>query len=276
MSDIDAAKVLSEQNAIFSNDSLSVQERLHQFYMLLIRYDRGSGNSVPETPKPVEHSTNPIGGAIESSGGEVPSTNQKHIEEEHVADHPQVDDAVEEPAEAQTKTTLENTQVATKPASTTHQESGTLVHEESEVLHDGQNKEEEINVPVAGADNAASSNSDVGATAASTGKPGESEAVNNVGLGETNVKATSPATDGEHLDAAKPGLVEEADRKLIDPPKICYCSLTVFEGLPVEKRIQPDVAAEAASTNSDQLKPSEPTKKSKSQKLKEKLHIGRK
>ena len=268
MSDTDAAKVLSEQNAILSNDSLSVQERLHQLYLLLTRYDRGSGNSVPETPKPAEHNTNPI--------GEVPSTNLKHVQEEQVVDHPQVDDAGGEPARAQTKTTSEDTHAAARPASTAYQESDTVVHEESEVLHDGQNKEEEINVPVAGADTARQSDSDVGGTTASTSKLGDNGAVQSVGIGEADASSTSLAVDGENPDAAKPGSVGETHSKSIFLPDSSSSLTVCFKGLPVEKRIQPDVVAEAASTNSDQLKPAEPTKKSKSQKLKEKLHIGKK
>ena len=212
MSDMDAAKVLSEQNIIFSNDLLSVQERLHQLYKLLIRYDRGSGVSVPEIPTPVEHNTNPTGGAIEPSVGAIPSTNQKDIEKQQVTDSPRADDAVEESIKAPNNLVTETSQPS-EISPRTVQESGFVIHDDTEVLHDGQNKEEETNVPVAGVDDPGASRDDVGTTATNTDRPAESGGGWNNSIGDRDIKATNQSAEGENFGTKMPATEPETHSK---------------------------------------------------------------
>ncbi len=220
MSDTAAARLLSEQNLIFSNDSLSPQERIYQLYMLLLRYDQRSETSIPETPNATATTSNTAGGAIQPFGGPFPDRSSKVIEEQ-----PGVDHSYQEPVEAQSniitedKIRAEEMQASAKASGTVPGVFGSVVHDDSEVLHAGQDEKEEINVPVAGAEQ---SRADI--TAGNINGSGESEAYNNVGTGDAYTQSTGSIGDGGVSEAASVGTAPEPDCKsyLVYWPNILY------------------------------------------------------
>ncbi len=269
MSDTTAAKILNDLNIIFSNDSLSVQERIYQLYLLLARYDKGGDNSIPETPKPVENATNAFSGAVEHPGGVAPIPSQKHLEEQQWEDSPQADDVVDEPTDTKTRATTGDTPADGKTPGVVQSSPDSVVYNESQILHDGQNREEEISVPVVGAEQTEASPSGVGTTAASTNKMAKTGVVMDGGIGEEHVKSAILAADGGYPVVAKPVSGPEADGKSCfeSPDKISWAILNTNSS---------DSGLAAASINSGQSQPLEPVKKSKTKKIKEKLHIGKK
>lgn len=222
MSDTAAAKLLSEQNLIFSNDSLSPQERIYQLYMLLLRYDKRSDTNIPETPNPREDATKIIGSAVGPSGD--PFIKQKpNLTEEQLGVH----HSFVEPVEAQDRATdekdvkTEDAQAGGKAPETVPGVFSSVVHDDSEVLHGGQDKEEEINVPIGGAET-----SGAGTIAANANVTGEIGADKNGGPGEAYTQSISLIADGGKSNAAKADVAPEPDCKLCMP---CLIEYSVFK-----------------------------------------------
>ena len=245
MSDTTAAQILHEQNLIFSNDTLTVQERIHQLYMLLLRYDKG-GETIPETPKPIEGNTKHIGGGPEPRAGATFTFNERGMEEEQGVSRPS-----EKPAEAQAKPTddpspnsnhngtekeqgpssylkpveapakptgeetniTNDSQSTAKPPINTDEFPGSVIHDESEVLHGGQDKKEEINVPIVGTNHSEPSKDGANTTDIITSGLDEGGTDQKPKTGESIVNLTDQNADGGDFGVAKQVPAQEADRK---------------------------------------------------------------
>lgn len=213
MSDTAAAKLLNEQNLIFSDDSLSPQERIYQLYMLLLRYDKSGDTEKPEIPNPSEDATNMVDGAIGPFDGPVTKHSPNPTEEKQGLHH-----SLAKPVETQDnpieeeKVKTEDTNAGENVPATVLGISGSVVHDNSEVLHDGQNKEEEINVPVVGVETGGADTS-----AANISGTGGIGADKNGGLGEAYSQSPGLIAGGGESNAAKADNTPEPDCKLCMP-----------------------------------------------------------
>lgn len=222
MSDTAAAKLLNEQNLIFSNDSLSPQERIYQLYMLLLRYDKSGNTNIPETPNPSEDVTNMVGGAIGPLDDPVTKHSANPTEEQQGLHR-----SLAKPVEAQDNPTeeeevkTEDTHAGGTASVTVPGIFGSVVHDDSEVLHDGQNKEEEINVPVVAVETGGADRS-----AANVSGTGGIGADKNGGPGEAYAQSTGLIAAGGEFNAAKVDNAPELDCKLCVPFNNIFCLQT--------------------------------------------------
>jgi len=221
MSDTAAAKLLNEQNLIFSNDSLSPQERIYQLYMLLLRYDKSGNTNIPETPNPSEDVTNMVGGAIGPLDDPVTKHSANPTEEQQGLHR-----SLAKPVEAQDNPTeeeevkTEDTHAGGTASATVPGIFGSVVHDDSEVLHEGQNKEEEINVPVVAVETGGADRS-----AANVSGTGGIGADKNGGPGEAYAQSTGLIAAGGEFNAAKVDNAPELDCKSCVP---CLTTYSVF------------------------------------------------
>ena len=243
MSDTTAASILHEQNLIFSNDSLTVQERIHQLYMLLLRYDSGHETSVPETPKPMEGSSNQIGGVVASSNEkymdeargtekssadtikptrsptEVRDSAAPYPNQEVPKDEQEVTNSLTEPTGAQT-TPKEQESIVTKESPSaakapinTDKFPGSVVHDDGKVLHGGQDEREENNVPMVSTSHSEVNKEGTNTTEVITSGLGGSEADQYLGIKDTNTRPTELNPGSQDSAAAIQDSVKDADRK---------------------------------------------------------------
>ena len=107
----------------------------------------------------------------------------------------------------------EDTQNGEKVSGTVQRSSSSAIHDDNDVLHDGQDMEEEINVPAAGVAKNGVSKSGDGPTTVNISDTAENELDKDSRTGDVNAKSLGPAADEGTVDVTKPGLGREADRK---------------------------------------------------------------